>query len=115
MTRKSTTSTAPVAAKRKPAALSKKSAEASSKETAKRTVKSAATVKPDASLPKKDQLITLLQSPSGTTIDAMTSLTGWQAHTVRAVISAVLRKKLGLTVVCEKTEHGHLYKIAKPA
>ncbi len=116
MTKRIPTSIEPAAGPRQPAAApSKKSAEAAPKKTAKRISKPAAPVKPDASRPKKDQLIALLQSPAGTTIDAMTTQTGWQAHTVRAVISAVLRKKLGLTVVCERTELGHLYKIAKPA
>lgn len=69
----------------------------------------------EATLPKKDQLIALLQSASGTTIDAMTSATGWQPHTVRGVISGVLRKRLGLNVVCEKTDHGNRYKITASA
>lgn len=116
MTKKTPTSIEPAASQRKPAAApSKKSAEVAPKKTAKRISKPAWPVKPDTSLPKKDQLIALLQSPAGTTIAAMTHQTGWQAHTVRAVISAALRKKLGLTVVCERTEQGHLYKIAKPA
>ena len=29
------------------------------------------------------------------------TLTGWQAHTVRGAISGVLRKRLGLNVVCD--------------
>jgi hypothetical protein len=31
---------------------------------------------------------------------------------VRGVISGVLRKKLGLKVICEKTDQGNRYKIA---
>jgi len=49
---------------------------------------------------KQSHLITLLHSPSGGTVSDMMTLTGWQAHTVRGVISGVLRKKLGLTVQC---------------
>ncbi len=118
MTKKST-STHPAAAaatgKRKPGTAPSKVPATPRKKAAKQVTKPSATPQPDASLPKKDQLIALLSSPSGTTINAMTALTGWQTHTVRAVISAVLRKKLGLTVVCEKTEQGRLYKIAAAA
>lgn len=47
---------------------------------------------------KQAQLITLLRSATGGTIEQMMALTGWQAHTVRGAISGILRKKLGLTV-----------------
>ncbi len=80
-----------------------------------RVAKQQSAHRPEATLPKKDQLITLLQSASGTTIDAMTHQTGWQAHTVRGVISGVLRKKLGLNVICEKTDQGNRYKITASA
>lgn len=47
----------------------------------------------------------------------MMALTGWQAHSVRGVISGVLRKKLGLKVICESpTESGErLYRIVDSA
>jgi hypothetical protein len=47
---------------------------------------------------KQSRLIAALQSASGATIEQMTKLTGWQAHTVRGVISGTLRKRLGLDV-----------------
>ena len=49
---------------------------------------------------KQARLITLLRNPAGATLEQMTTLTGWQAHSVRGVISGVLRKRLGLTVAC---------------
>lgn len=64
---------------------------------------------------KQSQLISLLQTSEGCTISQMIDLTGWQAHTVRGVISGVLRKRLGLNVVCEKTAVGSSYKIAAAA
>ena len=64
---------------------------------------------------KKSRLIALLQTSGGCTIAQMTELTGWQPHTVRGVISAVLRKKLGLNVVCEGSASGNTYKIAPAA
>ena len=48
---------------------------------------------------KQTRLIALLRSPKGATIEQMTQLTGWQAHTVRGSISGVLRKRLGLNVL----------------
>ena len=47
---------------------------------------------------KQARLIALLRSAKGGTIEQMTALTGWQAHTVRGTISGVLRKRLGLNV-----------------
>jgi len=74
---------------------------------------SAPVVEPNGS--KQSRLISLLRTSEGCTISQMTDLTGWQAHTVRGVISGVLRKRLGLNVVCEKTVDGSSYKIATAA
>jgi hypothetical protein len=63
---------------------------------------------------KQARLIALLTSPAGGTLQQMMSLTGWQAHSVRGVISAVLRKKLRLDVRCARSgENGaRVYRIA---
>ena len=50
---------------------------------------------------KQARLISMLKSTSGATLEQMMNLTGWQAHTVRGAISGVLRKRLGLNVVCD--------------
>ncbi len=50
---------------------------------------------------KQARLISLMRASSGATLEQMMALTGWQAHTVRGAISGVLRKRLGLNVVCE--------------
>ena len=50
---------------------------------------------------KQARLISLLNAAPGATLEQMMSLTGWQAHTVRGTISGVLRKRLGLNVVCD--------------
>ncbi|MHB8496269.1 MAG: DUF3489 domain-containing protein [Casimicrobiaceae bacterium] len=60
--------------------------------------KSAAATDPST---KQSRLITLLSTPAGGTLTQMMALTGWQAHSVRGVISGVLRKKLGLKVDCD--------------
>jgi hypothetical protein len=55
---------------------------------------------PAQSQNKQARIIALLRSPNGGTIEQMTALTGWQAHTVRGAISGVLRRRLGLSVTC---------------
>ena len=71
--------------------------------------KVSASVQPEAS--KQSRLVTLLKSPKGCTLDQMTNLTGWQPHTIRAVISSVIRKKLQLDVICNRTDSGTRYQI----
>ncbi len=55
---------------------------------------------------KQAQLIGLLRSPQGADLAQMMAATGWQAHSVRGAISGVLRKKLGLKVVCQSDAAG---------
>lgn len=64
---------------------------------------------------KQARLITLLRSPRGGTIEQMTGLTGWQAHTVRGTISGVLRKRLCLNVVCSGEPGSRVYRIVEAA
>ena len=73
-------------------------------------VKASTSAKPDTS--KQTRLVNLLKSPKGCTLNQMTDLTGWQPHTIRAVISAVIRKKLQLDVICTRTDAGSRYQIA---
>lgn len=76
--------------------------------TAKRPAK--ATAKPSS---KQEGLITLLRRPSGATISQLIKATGWQAHSVRGVMSGVLKKKLGLAIKSEKPIDGErTYRIA---
>jgi hypothetical protein len=39
--------------------------------------------------------------------------TGWQAHSVRAVLAGVVRKKLGLTLQSDKTEGECVYRVIR--
>ena len=65
---------------------------------------------------KQSRLIALLRSAPGGTLEQMQKLTGWQAHTVRATISATLRKRLGLDVQSAMGAGGaRVYRIAKSA
>lgn len=62
---------------------------------------------------KQDILLGLLSRPEGATIAEIAAATGWQHHSVRGVMSGVLKKRLGLEVTSEKSEHrGRVYKLS---
>lgn len=60
---------------------------------------------------KQFLLITLLQRPAGAAMDELTTATGWQPHSVRGVLSGVLKKKLGLKVISAREEDRRIYRI----
>ena len=62
---------------------------------------------------KQATLIELLQRPEGATLEQMVQATGWQQHTVRGCMAGALKKKLGLSIVSEKTDgQRRTYRIA---
>jgi hypothetical protein len=61
---------------------------------------------------KQGTMIKLLKRSGGATIDEMSKTTGWQRHSVRGVMSGVLKKRLELSIASEKEERGRVYRIA---
>ncbi|MGD9920218.1 MAG: DUF3489 domain-containing protein [Pseudorhodoplanes sp.] len=80
------------------------------------TVPLSATVKrksqPDT---KQAQVIAMLCAPSGTTIDALMRVTGWQQHSVRGFLTAVVRKKFSLDLRSEIIDGGRVYRVVDGA
>ena len=60
---------------------------------------------------KQARVLALLARSSGATISTLMRSTGWQPHTVRGFLTAVVRKKLGLRLESEKTDGERVYRI----
>lgn len=76
----------------------------------------AAAAKPDnnkkTSDTKSDIMLKKLRSAKGATIEQLMQATGWQAHSVRGFLSAIVKKKLQLRLTNEAGKDGvRRYKI----
>jgi hypothetical protein len=60
---------------------------------------------------KLGKVVALLKRPKGATVADLMKATGWQAHSVRGVISGAIKRKLKLTVVSEKLGDVRSYRI----
>jgi len=61
---------------------------------------------------KQSRVIAMLQSPTGATIAAMMTATGWQQHSVRGFLAGVVRKRLKLKLASKKVDGHRVYQIA---
>jgi hypothetical protein len=90
-----------------------KTSKAKTKTSQKRKVQTKAKAPGTRANSKQAQLIEMLKSRDGATIDEIVKKFDWQAHTVRGAIAGALKKKLGLDVQSEKVEgRGRVYRIA---
>src|SRR5215470_6731563 len=60
---------------------------------------------------KHDRVLGLLRARNGTTIAAISKVTGWQPRSVRGFFAGVVKKKLGLRIQSQKTKSGRIYRI----
>ena len=81
------------------------------KSTAKKSAQTAS--RSSGGTTKHDRVLALLQAKGGTTIAAISKVTGWQPHSVRGFFAGVVKKKLGLTLTSEKTRSGRTYRIVR--
>ena len=55
---------------------------------------------------KTETILSLLERAKGTSLDEIMKATGWQAHSVRGFLSAVVKKKLRLKLMSEEDDRG---------
>lgn len=59
-----------------------------------------------------ETIMAMMQRPDGVSMKEMTSETGWQAHSIRGLISGVLRKKQGVPIeTVRDASRGAVYRI----
>lgn len=67
--------------------------------------------KPDAKGSKQASVLRLLSRPYGATVAGIMRATGWQPHTVRGFLAAIVRRRLKLDLSSEKLDGERVYRI----
>jgi hypothetical protein len=86
-------------------------ARATAKRTSQRAVPNPDQKKSDHLRSKQARVISMLRSPSGTSITAIMNATGWQQHSVRGFLAGVVRKKLKLNLISKKIDGTRVYRV----
>jgi hypothetical protein len=61
---------------------------------------------------KQSRVVAMLRAPAGATIAGIMKATGWQKHSVRGFLAAVVRKRLKLKLTSKKADGNRVYQIA---
>ena len=75
-------------------------------------LKASSSVRADS---KQAKVLAMLQSPVGTTLDAIAKATAWQQHSVRGFLAGVIRKKLRLNLISEHRDNVRVYRVTQGA
>jgi hypothetical protein len=97
--------------KTKPKAATRPIARKTAKPASPKRSTPASSRSPARSVTKHDRIIAILRASAGATIASLVVATEWQQHSVRGFLAGVVRKKLGLNLVSEKTDKGRVYRI----
>lgn len=92
-------------------AVNEAAAQQAKKTKGSRTVKKQAAAAAKSTT-KQSKVLSMLQAPSGATVAAMMKATGWQQHSVRGFLSAVVRNKLRLNLKSEMVDGNRIYRVS---
>jgi hypothetical protein len=76
-----------------------------------RRTRSSKNIGPSKTAGKIGLIVAMLRKPKGANIEGLCKATGWQAHSVRATISATIKKNLGFKVTSKKANGVRIYRV----